>query len=996
MNASSLALFTTFFTFMTLTAAELKMPELYDNPPPRVMKIDRSKSLPLITDGRIDFEVVVPDDAGKTAEFAGEELCGLLKKATGKNIPLVKTRTPGVKYAIILGDCNLSRKNGIDVSKLTRDAFILRTVGNEFYIAGQDDKAKDTKALLKHFQWLSSDDTYARATLFGAYDFLERFAGMRFYFVGEIGTVIPKLKNWTVPAIDIMERPDNQTRSYYGYNYHRQPEWYTSGNAVVESHVNSLRLRTETRKNITGHGLQSLGLSSRFGKTHPEYFALRKDGSRFVEYPGFICLTNKELWKEILLDIKSSVAGEPPEKRGVQVCLENGTCLSKWSNEFNNGSGVINISLMDGFQKCQCAECRKYYENESGMGEIVWEMQAWLAEECKKANLPVYLKTAGYHFYNKPPKADLPDNLLAIVSVTGPWEMNSPKFKDTVGMISGWHKKLGRKVDLWVYMINRWNNPWTSDVPFAPEYTPKAAGNFFRMLKNDISGSFVELELDRFPIDAMNAYVSMKILWDTSLDPDAIMDEYYAGMFGNAAPEMKAFFEALENIWMKEICSTTVDTPLGPINVRPPSNDVWERIYSKERIQNWQKLFAEAEKSVAADSIERKRIDFMRKHFLSGLEDASKKYYVSLSNLQSLRHEVAEAETPITVDGVLSEDAWKKAVPLYLANIDRNKSTDIQATVRLMKTNDTLYVAFESLDSMTKELITGKGTDRKNEIWNAATFEMFFNPNGDRKNYFQLALTPDGAVYDLSYPSRSFWSDDIAHAEKISDGKWSAEVAIPLKWLPGFVAKGFPANFCYSRRTEGAKKTAEYFSWSPYVNKSFSDPNSFSLIAFVPGSVENLVEQYDFEGIPFDSNSKSRLVGKRWMFNRTDPDACIRLDPANFITGGQSFYGSSKREGFIRNLSVEQHGTKLKPNTKYIVSFFLKTDLAPKSACWFQVMTKGLYVEIPKERIYGKTGWKQYVGEFTTGNNPDVLNFYLMLYGAGEFNLDHVIIKEIK
>ena len=55
-------------------------------------------------------------------------------------------------------------------------------------------------------------------TFYAVDDFLERFVGVRFYFPGDAGTVIPSLKKWAVPAIDLADRPDMQTRTMYTYD----------------------------------------------------------------------------------------------------------------------------------------------------------------------------------------------------------------------------------------------------------------------------------------------------------------------------------------------------------------------------------------------------------------------------------------------------------------------------------------------------------------------------------------------------------------------------------------------------------------------------------------------------------------------------------------------------------------------------------------------------------------------------------------------------------
>ena len=192
-----------------LSAAETP-PALHFNPPPREIKTGKEMTT-LVSNGKCDLEIVVPEEAGETAKYAGEELRKFLQQGCGVKIPLKRTRS-GAKYAIILGDNALRRKAfpEFDPAKLTRDGFYILRKNGDIYIAGHDDKSKQIRKFLNSRSGTWWNDTYfERGTLFGAYDFMERFAGIRFFFDGEIGTVVPKLKELKIPAsIHIMDRPD--------------------------------------------------------------------------------------------------------------------------------------------------------------------------------------------------------------------------------------------------------------------------------------------------------------------------------------------------------------------------------------------------------------------------------------------------------------------------------------------------------------------------------------------------------------------------------------------------------------------------------------------------------------------------------------------------------------------------------------------------------------------------------------------------------------------
>ena len=154
-----------------VSAQAMKLPELHFNPPPRKIKVDKNAKQVFAENGKVYFGIVIPDDAGGPAKYAAEELAFFLGKALNAKIPVAKQRDAKWKHAIILGDNTLSRKAGLNVKNLTRDGFLMKTVGNDIYIAGLDDKDVNTKKLMSrlHF-WGEQPMMHQRGTIFGVYD----------------------------------------------------------------------------------------------------------------------------------------------------------------------------------------------------------------------------------------------------------------------------------------------------------------------------------------------------------------------------------------------------------------------------------------------------------------------------------------------------------------------------------------------------------------------------------------------------------------------------------------------------------------------------------------------------------------------------------------------------------------------------------------------------------------------------------------------------------
>ena len=136
---------------------------------PRYCKVDKKKSRLLFEKGKANFQIVY--GKSRWAMLGAVELANTLTRSLGVKVWASAKKKPGVP-SIIVGDVEAAKKAGFDPEKMEWGAFRIKSVGNDIIIAGRD------------------DGVYSEGTLYGVYDFLERFAGVRFYFPGEIGTVI--------------------------------------------------------------------------------------------------------------------------------------------------------------------------------------------------------------------------------------------------------------------------------------------------------------------------------------------------------------------------------------------------------------------------------------------------------------------------------------------------------------------------------------------------------------------------------------------------------------------------------------------------------------------------------------------------------------------------------------------------------------------------------------------------------------------------------------
>jgi hypothetical protein len=210
---------------------------------------------------------------------------------------------------------------------------------------------------------------------------------------------------------------------------------------------------------------------------------------------------------------------------------------------------------------------------------------------------------------------------------------------------------------------------------------------------------------------------------------------------------------------------------------------------------------------------------------------------------------VPRAPQPPVIDGAFEgEAAWSGAVRLDAFSNTLSGAVAPRATkVLLMWDDAALYVAMKADD----DHLQSKYTKSDEELWHEDAFEMFLDPRGDKKDYFEIQVSPAGIVFDSYLPryrkNDNAWSSAAAAAAKIegtlNDGEggdtgWTAELAIPFKSLekgggvPPGDATGFKANF-FRVDVLGDGKT-DYSAWSPPLRGDFHALDRFREIALTP------------------------------------------------------------------------------------------------------------------------------------------------------------------
>ena len=630
-----------------------------------------------------DAEIVVAGDASPVTRFSAGEMQKYLSKVFGSEVPISKTHTPGRKSIIISS------------AEMPRDAFSLKTCEDGIVIAGKDDPSVDLESRIakgsERALWVH------RATLFGVYEFLERFAGVRFYFPGELGEVVPR-RDRVVCAADEVQHPRYLVRKYSFHNDRngQNQRWYEDGFDCRSAHVRKMkslqfmRNRMETDVGVPCcHGLRSFDIQKRFAKSHPEYLALLLDPY------------TKKTYRDADPGEKRHHAGQLCHSSAVwDVFFEDST------NRLAKGEKYIDVMPQDGFRPCQCAECRAAWKagDPHYATELVWRRTAELARRL--APYGGVVTQMAYTPYRRVPDFDLPCNVKVMVAENGPWSLeNRSAIGNEVAEIRAWAEKTHGKVWIWTYPCKLGQ----MDLKDIVQMTPRAYGRYYSMLEPWIFGAYAESESDSYLANYLNQYVFGKVCWNPVTDVSALLEEHYRLMFGPAAGEMKAFFEGLEDKWMREVSGRVVDTPLGPKAVPPAEYELWTRVYARDVLDGWRKALDRASEKTVPGSLERRRVDLFRREFFAPLERARSAYMESIDVKKGLARDAASTAANLVDNGEFkTTDGWRSFVGNRSFAVDASTSVSGGSSLRLWSTNrsDVAYYLDGKLKPRTKYRIS--------------------------------------------------------------------------------------------------------------------------------------------------------------------------------------------------------------------------------------------------------------------------------------------------
>lgn len=195
--------------------------------------------------------------------------------------------------------------------------------------------------------------------------------------------------------------------------------------------------------------------------------------------------------------------------------------------------------------------------------------------------------------------------------------------------------------------------------------------------------------------------------------------------------------------------------------------------------------------------------------------------------------EALRAETPIVVDGDLSEPCWHVGLwhsEFTVLNLP-DRPAPVQTRFKIRHDDQNLYFGVE-LDEPRPEAMKTDATERDGKVHSDDCVEVMVDPTGERIEYYHFIVNSLGVVYDAELRQgghvRSVeWDADVEAAARVGAQGWTVELRIPVVEL-GLTAasKGdWAVNVTRERRVEGE----ELSTFAPMTG-GFHQPSLYAVL----------------------------------------------------------------------------------------------------------------------------------------------------------------------
>lgn len=516
------------------------------------------ETISIVKSGLSGYKIVIPENATECEKFSAEEVRDFVKQSTGAVLSIITDNN--VVYnpldkVISIGETTLKTQAGVKMNDgLRKDAFALTSVKRMIFIYGNSD----------------------RANLYGTYEFLEQYVGVRFLTAD--CTYVPEQKNVELQIpLNVVKNPAFDQRQYwsndiqnnalyaarkrlmtyfnwsqpqYGYGLYR--DFDAGGHNVIR---------------LMKSGAESFGLD-----TIPDTaYARDIDGNRLSEningeWVYDICWSNGINDDGTFVKEVKTAADGTKQPTTAQLLLEGIKKVLKT----NTTATMFCIMQEDTkYVLCDCPDCHEKKERYGAVSGNIVRMVNAIANELNAYNkseqgdgrdikivtysysysqeAPVFIKNGKYTIYDN---TVIPNDHVIVEYCTMDGCNHTLAINDEKqeafhkDCISKWEWLCAQNKNLAIYT-------YTSNFSCAITYNPnlKTLKENVVYIYENLNRDMVTFENSVFAGDwqqALRTYVASALFWDPYAEVQPLIDEFITLTYGRSAKVVKDHIERME------------------------------------------------------------------------------------------------------------------------------------------------------------------------------------------------------------------------------------------------------------------------------------------------------------------------------------------------------------------------------------------------------------------------------------------------------------------
>ncbi len=750
-------------------------------------------------------QICLKEDAPDSVQLAATELQTFVKRSVGVKLT-ISTQSDKSKGIIYLGG------NKDLLENVGREGFTICSRNGNIYITGHDSLSGAVFGIRNPWrrkevynEELKLGAFGETGTLNGVYCFLEKFCGVRFYWPGELGTVVPNRHEISIPENYYFSKtPIFNCRFVWLCDFNEAPEdalWYRrigfGGIAPVQ---------------IIDY---NWFFTNKLKDSHPEIFAL-VDGERdfgakcAVRGGGHLCYSHPNT-VPLVAGLINEYFDEHPDQRYFPMLP---------------GDGLVRVC---GCPECQ-AEVNDNCDRSCKFSDHIWGFVNRVAREVAKKHPDKFIGCSAYDSYAAPPLriARLEPN-VAVQFGKNRGAMAAPSYERFVReRIDQWRTKTSNNLCGWDFYLQCWI-PWRG-LPCL--YSSVIQKDLKAMKSSCFAAEGIEAESWQkgqphrvtYPATQhLNLYLTGRLYWEPDIDLNAFFDEYCTLFYGPSAKPMREFWQLCEERWIdahKEASGFSIFEIVRP-------NDVFDM----QTIDRLSTLLSQAQKLAPNGSAYSARLAQLAKEYTQGRETV----VVMVRNKPPEMTALKESEA-IKIDGLLSENTWYKGKGAFLVGYCGERS-EVNTMFYSRNDGENLYIGFVMAEPETDRLKTAGKVRDFPSMYLDDSVEIYLMPHENLPNSgYQFIVNPLGMLWDAKLNENrtleTKWDSGARAAAKVDKKRWTMEISIPLVDInvrPGQIIK---ANFYRNRVLDkvGAKSSC----WSPIMTEGHRTPSRFGTLFIEP------------------------------------------------------------------------------------------------------------------------------------------------------------------